>query len=209
MIGSANESHNGRLRTPQHDLRSESSVSNTVVWAKLLLSGTDCDRVRSLLVTECGVAPRLVIKRMHITVYHARRPLPGIAPLSEPARVVLPAADTRFMVMYPGGENPRPTIDPAAHSVGIRVLRRSVALSDILVYRRRLVRHETRRILRNRAPSSDKTSAFGARAFQPHMTILKPGGACTRDLKTLAEPFRAALGSLVFDEFEINVSKRT
>jgi hypothetical protein len=175
------------------------------VWAQLFLSREDCSRIRDFFLSEFGIKPRYVIRNMHITVYHARRPMPGLAPVSEPASVVLAASETRFMVMAPGGENPRPELDPGKRKVGIRVHRKSSALPSILGYRDRLLGHETEGVLGRRSPSTHRTNAFGARHFQPHMAILRAGSGVDRDLRTIGVPFRRALGNLTFDRFAIEV----
>lgn len=77
------------------------------VWAQLFLCREDCARIRDFFVSELGVEPSCVVRRMHITVYDARRPMPGVLDVSETAGAVLRSADTRFMVLAPGGENPR------------------------------------------------------------------------------------------------------
>jgi hypothetical protein len=122
-------------------------VRQTEVWAKLILSDEDTARIRRFFVSEFGVKARRVLRNMHITVYHSRRPIRGVESHSEPARVILPASETRFMVMSPGGENPRPELDPFELTVGIRVHKQSSALPSILEFRRRLLKLETQRVL--------------------------------------------------------------
>ena len=178
------------------------------VWAQLYLSGEDSLRVRDFFVSEFGIKPRFVIRNMHITVYHARRQMPGVAPMSETAGVVLAASETRFMVMGPGGENPRPEVDPGQRKVGIRVHKQSAALPSILKYRDRLLKYETERVLGRRSPSTHRTNAFGARHFQPHMAILRAGSGVDHDLKIVGIPFREALGNLTFDKFAIDIRTR-
>ena len=142
---------------------------------------------------------------MHLTVYYSRRPIPGVRAHSEPAHVVIPANDFRFMVMWPGGENPRPELDPCEFTIGVRLHKRSEALPVVLDYRQRLLEHETRRLLGSRAPSTTRTSAFGARQYQPHMSILRPGSSVNRDLTRIGVPFRQTLGKLKFDLFVVDV----
>ena len=178
------------------------------VWAQLFLSEEDSLRVRDFFVSEFGIKPRYVIRNMHITVYHARRQMPGVAPMSETACVVLAASETRFMVMAPGGENARPELDPGQRKVGIRVHKQSAALPSILKYRDRLLKYETERVLGRRSPSTYRTNAFGARHFQPHMAILRAGSGVDHDLKIVGIPFREALGNLTFDKFAIDIRTR-
>ncbi len=181
----------------------------TEVWAQLTLAEDDSSRIRDFLTRECGIPPNRIVHRMHLTVYHARRNMPGVVTTSEAARVVLAAHETRFMVMAPGGENPRPTLTPANLSVGIRIHKQSEALKQILSFRDRLLKHELPSVLGGRRPSTRRRSAFGARHFQPHMTLLLPGNAVDRDLRPLGAHFRTALGHLTFDRFIIDVVQRT
>jgi hypothetical protein len=182
--------------------------STTEVWAKLILSADDAARIRDFFIVEFGTKPGRIVEKMHMTVYHSRRPMPGVIRLSEPASVRLPAAETRFMVMTPGGENPRAELDPGVLTVGIRVHRQCSAMPAVLEYRERLLSHESSRVLGSRAPSTRKSSAFGARSFQPHMSLLRPGSHMSRDLTLVGQQFRSTFGSLVFDRFEVEVVRK-
>jgi hypothetical protein len=180
----------------------------TEVWAQLVLADADAERVRAFLCGPCGLKPQAIVRRMHVTVYHARRPMTGVVPLEEPANVVVAAHDTRFMVMAPGGENPRPEFDPGRRTVGIRVRRPSNSYSAILDYRKRLLRHETQSVLGGRRPSTHNRSAFGARYFQPHMALLRPGSGVARDLSRLGVQFREGAGELTFDRFLVDIVQK-
>ena len=175
------------------------------VWARLILSQRDCDRIRDFLVFDLGVKPEFVVRRMHVTVYHARRPMFGLTPLTQRAHVVIPASETRFMVMAPGGENPRPNLDPAKRKVGIRIKRNTESMAQIIHLRERLLQYETRVVLGSRSPSTRRTSAFGARSFQAHMAILRAGSGIHGDLTGIGLPFREQLGDFLFDRFEVEV----
>jgi hypothetical protein len=178
----------------------------TKVWAKLILCDEDRDRIRSFLTSRCGIKPRFIVKQMHITVYHARRQMPGVHPSSEHMRVTVPTSETRLMVFALGGENPRPEIDPARRGVGIRVQKKNVARSTILTLREKLLRHENLSVLGTRRPSTLNRSAFGARYFQPHMAILRAGSGVDRDLTKLGIQFRESIDVLHFNRFEIDVT---
>ena len=67
-----------------------------------------------------GVGERFITRNPHITVYHACELVPGLVPCLEPAAIALYAEDTRFMVLAPGGENPRPGLDPTRRKDGVR-----------------------------------------------------------------------------------------
>ena len=184
-------------------------LDKTEVWAQLVLAEEDCRRIRDFFTLELGIKSRFIVRNMHITVYHARRPMMGVISGCEPVKIVLPAAETRFMVMAPGGENPRPELEPGKRKVGIRVHKQSSALPLILHYRNRLLEHETTKVLGRRSPSTRKRNAFGARHFQPHMTLLRAGSGIDRDLTITGVTFRSLLGNLTFDKFSIDVVSRT
>jgi hypothetical protein len=142
---------------------------------------------------------------MHLTVYYSRRQMPGVAPFSERVAVRVPASETRFMVMAPGGENPRPDLQPAARKVGIRVRRNTHAMAAILSFRSRLLAGETSAVLGTRKPSDHRRNAFGSKHFQPHMTFLLPGNGIDRDLTKIGNAFRNAFNTLTFDRFIVDV----
>ena len=172
------------------------------VWAKPLLASDDAVRVRSFLVGQ-GVKARRIVPNFHITVYYARRPLPLIKEMNERAEVVLPAAETRIMLIAPGGQNPVSSEFPVQHMMGIRVQRKSSAAAIIQTYLQRMRILETSQILGGRKSSSLKTSAFGAFHFQPHMALVKPGGFGGDDLYDLGSAFRREIGTLRFNRFEV------
>ena len=161
--------------------------------------------LRAFFLDEFGIPSRRLVRKPHITVYHCRRPMKGLRAATEQVAVVLPAGDARFMIMSPGGEIPRPDMNPADLVVGIRIHRQSAAMLAIYVLRGRLFRYEDEHILGGRSPSTMRTSAFGARAFQPHMSILKADSGIDRDLTAVGDRFRNAMGSLTFDTFEVDV----
>lgn len=179
-------------------------IQTTEVWAQLFLCDADCARISDFFVSA-GLKKRCVVRRMHLTVYHSRRPLPGVVDVSEPVSVVLAAAGTRFMVLAPGGENPRTELEPGKLRVGIRVQKQNATLSAILQFRDRMLRFETPRVLGSRAPSTRNNNAFGARNYQPYVALLRPGSKIDRDLTSIGSRFREALVDLTFDRFAIEV----
>lgn len=177
----------------------------TEVWAKLYLCQEDRDRIREFFMRKFGIKRRCIVNNMHITTYHARRPLPGLNSSSEAVSVIIPGTDFRFMVLAPGGENPRPELDPSMRKVGVRVHRRSTGRAEILRLREKIICFETPGILGARRPSNHARNAFGARNFQPHMTMLRPGSDIGRDLRIQGEAFRKEIGFLNFDRHTIEI----
>ena len=150
-----------------------------------------------------GVPAECIQRGMHLTVYHARRHLPGL-PVKLRSRYVAIGADTietRFMVLAPGGENPRPDLLPARRSVGIRLTKRNCAKDQILALRREMCAFETPAVIGTRTPSTDWTNCFGARHYQPHVKLLRPGSGINRDLTKMGELFRSQLRSIEFGKF--------
>ena len=180
----------------------------TEVWAQLWVNSSDCSRLRDLLVTEKLVKPSSIIPKMHLTVYHCRRPMPGLAPLTEEAHVVVPTAETRFMVLAPGGENPRPELEPHRCKVGIRIKKTSTSRVEIQEYRKRLLAHESPNVLGGRPPSTMTNSAFGARNFQPHIALVRSGSRLERDLTKIGAVLRANIDHLILDRFTIDIVRK-
>lgn len=178
---------------------------NTEVWAQLILSVPDRDRISDFFIREFGISRSKIVQRMHLTVYYSRRPMWGVEPIDEEAAMICPANETRFMVMAPGGENPRPNLDPALRKVGIRIHRQSCAIPAILGYRERLLAYETKWVHGARPPSNHRRNAFGARNFQPHVALLRAGSGIQRDLNPIGERFRNEIGDLRFDRFQVEI----
>ncbi len=62
---------------------------------------------------------------------------------------------------------------------------------------------ETESAVRNRKPTTDWTNAFGARHYQPHIKLLRPGSGIDRDLTNIGEVFRSKLARIEFGKFEV------
>ena len=153
-----------------------------------------------------GIPGKSIQRQMHLTVYHARRLLPGL-PQHQPTRDVSIEADveeTRFMVLAPGGENPRPEHEPARRSVGIRLTKRNTAVEQIQALRHEMILLETPQVVGRRKPSTAWTSCFGSRHYQPHIKLLKPGSEIDRDLTSIGHYFRKCFSTIEFDKYRID-----
>jgi hypothetical protein len=133
--------------------------------------------------------------------------MPAIQPISQSCHLIVDTRDLKFMVMAPGGENPRPNLIPGKRKIGVRVHRRSVFRHTIYRYRQQFIIHETKNILGKRTQSSNSHSAFGARYFQPHITLLKAGTNIDSDLILLGDAFRDSVHNIVFDRFSVRVKQ--
>jgi hypothetical protein len=184
------------------------NYKNTEIWAQLYLNETDCKRIRDFFNNKIGIKSKYILRKMHLTVYYARRPLHGVIPLVEIANITISTYDTRFMVLAPGGENKRIDVIPSNNMVGIRIQKRFPQINSILNYRQKMISFETSNILGSRKKSTLKSNAFGARYFQPHLAILKPNNGISDDLSEIGNLFRNSLDFLHFDKFEIKIEHR-
>ena len=107
------------------------------------------------------------------------------------------------MVLASGGENPQPELDPTKTSVGIRLTKRNQAIDQIQNLRSSVYRFETKKVIGNRKPTTAWTNCFGARHYQPHVKLLRPGSGIKRDIKALGQEFRAAIEKMELDRFQI------
>lgn len=173
------------------------------VWAQLLMSRESTEAIEKFFIRRVGLSPKSLHKNLHLTVYHARRYLAGVQNSKEQLRLILKSSDLRFMLMAPGGENPRPELDPSLCDVGVRIIKSSAAVSEIRRLRSKFYELETEKVLSGRLPSNHVRSAFGARMYQPHITLLRPNTEVDRELTKIGNAFRLEVEALVFDQFVI------
>lgn len=177
------------------------------VWAYFCLSRKSEEDICSFFADEFDIPPDLVERNMHLTVYHARRPMFELQELHKPCRFSVDTMDFRFMVMAPGGENPRPELDPGKRKVGVRIIKSSPFRQRIYEYRNDILEHENGQVLGNRKPSNNHRNAFGARHFQPHITLLRSGTYIDRDLTIMGDAFRDAIPEISFSKYVIKKRK--
>lgn len=173
------------------------------VYALLWVSRQSTKIIRELLSHKCKIPVKAIERNFHLTVYHARRQLPGLTSYSCAVSIVADSLETRFMPLAPGGENPRPEIEPSKCSVGIRFTKRNQAIEAIQNLRADIFRFETKDVIGNRKPTSAWKSCFGARHYQPHIKLLRPGSGIDRNLTKLGEIFRSEINEIEFDRFQV------
>ena len=176
------------------------------VYALLRVSA-DSERTIHAFWDDAGVSNYAVQSSLHLTVYYAQYLVPGIRGHEEPVSIRAETAETRLMIMAPGGENPRPDRQPTKSKIGVRLTKRNTAIPGIQELRQRFFRFETPAILRNRKASSAWRSSFGARNYQPHVTMLRPGNGLGQDLSGLGELFRRRIPWIEFDQFEVKTAE--
>jgi hypothetical protein len=173
------------------------------VWALLFVSQKSEQAIQTFFIHEVGIHPRFIKSRLHLSIYHARRLLTGLTDYQESVEIDINPADLRFMAMAPGGENPRPEIEPGRCLIGVRLKRGSPATADVRILRSRFYPLETSSVLGLRSPSSHSRSAFGARCFQPHITLIQAGSGIDRDLTKIGNAFRLAMEEIRLDRFVV------
>lgn len=182
------------------------SIAYPEVYALLRVTRRDERRIADFF-NSWGIPETSIQRGMHLTVYYARRVLPGLSPheLSRKIEIEADVAETRFMVLAPGGENPRPELDPSKRSVGVRLTKRNKAISQIQDLRTEMRLFETPSVVGRRKPSTRWRSCFGARTYQPHIKLLRPGNEVDLDLTTLGKAFRMAFTTIEFGKFGVRV----
>lgn len=177
---------------------------HSTVYALLWLNRPSTSSLYNVLVAA-GLHPNAIETRFHLTVYHARRIIPGLKPFRRHVSIRCDVAETRTMVLVPGGENPRPGVFPSHQSLALRLTRRNAAIPEIHKLRDELTAMETPMILGTRHSSTRNRNAFGARAYQPHIKICKPGNQAPEDLRIIGNHIRQELGFLDFDRYEVRI----
>jgi hypothetical protein len=178
------------------------------VWATTHLNRESEERLRRFFNAVLGIPNNMIKRDLHVTIYHARRNLRRLTDSSEEFRFNIPASELRMMAMAPGGENPRPDIDPIKCMIGLRIRRANGACAPIENLRQRFYEHETSEVLGIRRPSNRLRSAFGAHHFQPHISVLKPGAVSDPDLSKLGMILRESIDQLSFDRFLVRCRTR-
>ena len=178
------------------------------VNAMLRVSERSEDRIRSFFSGAFRVKPSRLQSALHLTVYHGRRPIPGLREKSQPLRIVADTIETRFMVLVPGGENPRDEVDPRAHSIGIRLTKRNAAIPAIQRLREQIYRLEAKGVVGTRKQSTAWTNSFGSRAYQPHIQLLRPWHKINATLTEIGALFRDEVNEIEFDSFQVEARHR-
>ena len=171
--------------------------SHHVVYALLWLDSPSAHALRTAL-EEAGLHPPSLLSRFHLTVYHARRFNPGLRPTRRAVSIDCDLAETRTMVLVPGGENPRPGVTPSRHSLALRLTTRNSAISEIQALRAELTQMETDDVIGTRARSTRNRNAFGARYYQPHLKICEPRNGAPPNLAEFGRALRARAGRRPF-----------
>ena len=166
----------------------------------------ECERKITTFLMDYGIPRDSIQRSLHLTVYYARRILPGLEIASVSERIIADVDETRFMVLAPGGENPRPNLEPSHRSVGIRLTKRNKAIADIQRLRESVYRLETPEVIGRRRPTSAWQNCFGARHYQPHVKLLKPGSEINRDLTRIGFAFRKEFSQIDFGRFQTRMS---
>ena len=180
------------MRSPSH---------NRIEVYALLWLARECEgRIRDFFLSA-GIPIHVIQRGMHLSVYRGYGPLSGLSPMIKSLTIRADATETRFMVLAPGGEEPRPGLDPAENSVGIRLTKRNSAIAQIQEMRRSIYELETPR------RTEKWTSCLGAPRYQPHIKLLLPGNGIERDLRPLGESFRSAFNEISFSKYEVKVRR--
>ena len=175
------------------------------VFALLWLDSRSTSVLRAVL-QEAGLHPESLESSFHLTVYHARRFIPGLRPVRRTVSIECDLAEIRTMVLVPGGENPRQGVIPSQHSLALRLTTRNVAVPEIQALRAEFAQLETDDVLGARAGSTRRRNAFGARHYQPHLKICGPRNGAPQNLTKFGKHLRASLDVVRFSFYEVRTS---
>jgi hypothetical protein len=167
----------------------------------MYLSVKDQKSITSFFQDMYQVPPDCIQRGMHLTIYHSRIPLNSYKKGGFPVSINIDVGETRLMVLAPGGENSRPNLIPAKRSVGIRLTKRNSAIPEILTIRRDAFIHEPP--FGKRKNTTDWRNAFGARHYQPHLKLLRPGNGLDFDLTQVGDVFRDHFDELNFSKVAV------
>ena len=176
--------------------------------AMLQVSEESVQQVQDFFSQNYGLKSNRIQTNMHLTVYHARRKLPGLHEASDPVKIIADVRETRFMVLAPGGENPRDELDPRKHSIGIRLTRRNSAIPEIQKLRQHFLRLEAKEPFGTRKHSTSWTNSFGSRNYQPHVQLLRPWHRLDEQLSLVGVHFREQIRDIEFDSLVIEERHR-
>jgi hypothetical protein len=171
------------------------------LYVLMYLNFDDENKIISFFEDKFNIPTNNIVRGMHITLYHSLIPINLPIKDKNIISIDVDVEETRFMVMVPGGENVKENILPSSKGIGIRLTKRNIAISKILEIRRNIYQNEP--ILKTRKNTSDWKNAFGAKNFQPHMTLLKPGNNIPSDLTEVGNLFRKNFKQLNFKKLII------
>ena len=177
------------------------------IYATLRVSKDSEERIKDFLLDTFRVKKNRLQSKLHLTVYHGRRPLPGLVQKSVPVSITADVAETRFMVLKPGGENPREGLDPRTDPIGIRLTRRNQAIPEIQKLRQEIYRLENKWVIGNRKFTTAWTNSFGSRHYQPHIQFLKDWHKVDESLTRVGSLFREQVDHINFDRFQIEICR--
>ena len=177
---------------------------NAILW----VSKDSEERIKAFLLETFGVKKNRLQSNLHLTVYHGRRPLPRLERKIEPVSITADATETRFMVLKPGGENPREGLDPRADPIGIRLTRRNQSTPEIQKLREQLYGLETKWVTGTRKSTTAWTNCFGSRHYQPHIQFLREWHKIEESLTKVGSLFRDEIKHIEFDRFQIETRRR-
>ncbi len=176
--------------------------------AMLRVSKRSEDRIRDFFTEHYNIKRGRFRSGLHLTVYHGRRPLPGLQPETKPAQITASTSETHFMPLVPGGENPRDDIDVRVHPVGIRLTKRNLAIPEIQKLREQMYRLETKIVVGKRKPTTAWTNCFGSRKYQPHIEFLRRWHKTKTSLPEIGSHFKNEIDHIEFDQFQIEERHR-
>jgi len=179
------------------------STNRPKLFALLHLSDESQDKIASFFIDNYEVSAEAILRDMHLTFYYGELHAPVALTGNTPVSISLDLQSTRFMLMKPGGEIKQAHLIPCKQKIGIRIQASADIIPEIRQLRSQFTELETPQILGNWKPSSNKHNAFGARNFQPHITLLRQNNNIPDDLSNIGIAFRETIQQINFSHYSV------
>ena len=177
------------------------------IHAFLRVSQYSEDRIKEFLTDICGVRSSALWNDLHLTVYEGRVRLPGLVEELRKVNIAADPAETRFMLLRPGGVNPQSDIEPRDSPIGIRLTGRNGGVSEIRRLRQEIIEYEREKEFRNHKHSTLKFNAFGPREYIPHIKLMQRDNRISKPLKDIGVLFRDEIEPIHFTHFAVHVNE--
>ena len=113
--------------------------------------------------------------------------------------------ETRFMVMSPGGDNPRNKKSVHRSKIGIRFTKRSPLFNELDAIRQHLSFLDNQALPLTSSNTGRNDNAYGVKRFIPHITLINRNNNLPNNLHGLGAKFREDIREITFSDIKIEV----
>ena len=182
-------------------------------YCSIELSKTSSDQINSFL-KKWGVSEKCLFQSHHLTIYEI--PLLKFSEFSLNESKILQihevqmnrtylSDETRFMVMSPGGDNPKNKKSVHRSKIGIRFTKRSALFNELDAIRKHLSFLDNQAIPLTSSKTGRNDNAYGIKRFIPHITLINRNNNLLNNLYDLGAAFREHLPEITFSDIKMEV----